>query len=567
MKPLFWATTLWVLSALITGVVGDTWLRHSWRDEAEATFQRDVRAAGELVRAGPWRAPLELDPRWEAIERSFRLEIVPAHQGSPDPKPPHADAEAGSAIAPKIHFARAAAGRFRMTAEVEEVAVGDAGLFDLRFARELAPPGFSGLWWSMWGLAHSMAAIFALIVLRASQRQLSKQSSVLSPWLSALKLPRPPGEFLPPIEEVESALEPALALIAERTNRTIAELQNSNRRSDLVLGNLQEGVLAVDQNANILFANGALLRLLAIEEEVTTNRPLLEVVRIPTLAQLVETVRKESMPREDLLEYGNPAKSLRLLAKPLPLEGEQTGVLLTAWDETLLKRIEAIRRDFVANASHELKTPLAAIRAYAETLQMGALNDPQAAEQFVGNIIFQADRINGLVQGMLQLSRVQSGSGLRIEVFDVTEALEPCRAAIEAMAQAKGIAVDFQLPLTPVLIRSDRDGFQTIVSNLLSNAVRYTQEDGRIELSVRADANWLRIAVSDTGIGIHETDLERIFERFYRAEKGRSADSGGTGLGLSIVRNLVRALGGSVTASSEPERGSRFEVCLPLHDL
>ena len=221
---------------------------------------------------------------------------------------------------------------------------------------------------------------------------------------------------------------------------------------------------------------------------------------------------------------------------------------------------------FVADASHELKTPLAAIRAYAESLQLGALNDKELAEKFIANIISQADRINGLVQGMLQLSRVEVGVALKFQQFDVMDALKPCFAAASVVAQSKGVLLQVDASQEAMVIRCDRDGFQTIASNLLSNAVRYTDAGGVVSVNCELHDQVFRLSVRDTGIGIKPEDLDRVFERFYRAEKDRSSDTGGTGLGLSIVKHLVQALGGTVHATSQPGSGSSFVVELPVEN-
>ncbi len=562
----------WVLTAIVIGWLGDRWLLQQWQTEVQGLFARDVQLAISILHGQTWQTPAELDPQWQAIEQDFDLDIVPLPVRPAQPAPSTSTISGSVAdsagrlmeTAPLPELIRSASGRWRVITQTTDSLPGLKPSLALQFTREVRPAAMRPWWWTWWCIVHGSGWLFACLALRASHLCRMRERSVLGPWLAAAKLPVTKEPLLPPLAKVESEIEPALSMVAERVNRHVAELRSFNQRSDLVLGNLQEGVLAVDQNSAVLLANSALRSLLEIHEDSVINRPLLEVVRIPLVTQLIDKVLRKQVPHEDVLEFGMPAKHLRLLARPLPLEEQRSGALLTVRDETLLKRIDLIRRDFVANASHELKTPLAAIRAYAETLQMGALDDRPAAEQFVNDIISQADRINGLVQGMLQLSRVQSGTALRIDSFDVQSTIASLLTAIDAMAKAKGVTLSVEQPSEKLTIYSDRAGFQTILSNLLSNAVRYTPEHGRVQLTLQHDDPWLIIAVSDTGIGIQSEDLERIFERFYRAEKGRSADTGGTGLGLAIVKNLVHALGGRVTATSEPNRGSRFEVRLPI---
>jgi len=567
MKRIGRLIAVWGLTAIVMGWLGDRWLLQRWQSDVQELFARDLHLALSILRGQTWSMPVELDPRWQAIERDFDLDIVPLPVGTVGSTANVSLAgRSGSMSASPLNaeLTRSSSGRVRVIARAIDSLPGLAPNLALQFTREVSPDAMRPWWWTWWCLANGSGWLFAWLALRASHHRLLRERALLGPWITAAKQPVTKEVLLPPVATVESEIEPGLSMVAERVNRHVAELRSFNQRSDLVLGNLQEGVLAVDQNSAVLLANSALRSLLGIHEDSVINRPLLEVVRIPLVTQLIEKVLRKQVPHEDVLEFGTPAKNLRLLARPLPLEEQRSGALLTVRDETLLKRIDLIRRDFVANASHELKTPLAAIRAYAETLQMGALDDRPAAEQFVNDIISQADRINGLVQGMLQLSRVQSGTALRIDSFDVQSTIASLLTAIDAMAKAKGVTLSVEQAREKLTIQSDRAGFQTIISNLLSNAVRYTPEHGRVLLTLQHADPWLIIAVSDTGIGIQSEDLERIFERFYRAEKGRSADTGGTGLGLAIVKNLVQALGGRVTATSEPNRGSRFEVRLPI---
>jgi two-component system, OmpR family, phosphate regulon sensor histidine kinase PhoR len=561
MKILYWLVGIWAFVAVVSGIVGDVWLQQRWRDNVQASFEVSARVSCErILRIKDLNEPPEDNEDWKTIESELDLSLVPESNVSP--------LSLGS-----VSWKRSATGGPRLSMRLDPRGVNEnmplapeSPIYGktIRITRE-----FRGrpLWWSLWGGTNLCGFCFAIAVFRFLQRRTQVEQTLLGPWVSATEAVsevRTGQHFmLPLIRESDSNLEHSLGLVAERVNDIVAKLQSANERSDLVLGNLQEGVLAVDDRSRVLLANNAIKRQLELYEELYLYRPLLEVVRIPAVTKLMQAVQKEQVQREETIEFGSANLSLRLLARPIPLGENRLGALLTVRDETILKRIEILRRDFVANASHELKTPLAAIRAYAETLQMGALDDRDAAEQFVSNIIGQADRINGLVQGMLQLSRVQAGTAIRIEAFETAEALKPCIAAAEVVARNKGVGVSVS-NAKGLTLRSDRDGFQTIASNLLSNAVRYTPSGGKVTVTTSVDGDWFVLVVQDTGVGIHKEDLERIWERFYRAEKDRSVDTGGTGLGLSIVKHLVHALGGQVFASSQPQAGSRFEVRLPI---
>ncbi|MCA9128075.1 MAG: PAS domain-containing protein [Planctomycetales bacterium] len=426
--------------------------------------------------------------------------------------------------------------------------------------RKIQSPSLPRIWW--WcGMAISLLGSFLICAQGAWEiKALRRQQVLLEPWLQAVRTnPQAPLH----LEELvmEHPLSSQLKQIANTVNEQIQRLTSANHRSALVLQNLAEGVLAVDSQSQILLANRAMQIHLDFGDNHYLYRPMLEVVRTPQVNDLVEQVLSTGTPSEDIIVAGN--RSLRVVSHPLPISEGQVGVLITTRDETLIKRIDAVRKDFIANASHELKTPLAAIRAYAETLQMGALDDREVSERFVGNIISQADRIDALIQGMLQLSRVESGFAINNDLFVVQHALEPCLAAARATSSHKSIQVSASLPVEPVRLRCDRGGFQTIASNLLSNAVRYTPENGHVSVRLTTDGNAIVLQIEDTGVGISQEDLARIFERFYRADKHRSSDTGGTGLGLSIVKHLTNALGGTITVRSALHKGSCFEVRLP----
>jgi two-component system phosphate regulon sensor histidine kinase PhoR len=247
------------------------------------------------------------------------------------------------------------------------------------------------------------------------------------------------------------------------------------------------------------------------------------------------------------------------------LPGEPTrGVVLVFDDITELRRLENLRREFVANVSHELKTPLASIKAYTETLRLGAINDPEHNGKFVEQIEKQSDRLHQLIIDLLQLTRIESEQ----EVFDITnasiaEAVESCIAAHQQAAEAKGIVVEVDAGATATHVRADEEGLRTILDNLVDNAIKYTPQGGRVCIRWKRDEGGVLIQVQDTGIGIPEKHQARIFERFYRVDKARSRQLGGTGLGLSIVKHLAQAFDGTVGLQSKVGRGSTFSVRLP----
>lgn len=544
-----WLVAIWCVVSLLVAALGYFSLQGLWRAEVQRQLMRDALAAKTIFEAGKWQQPVEDDEQWKAAQQELAIAAFPTVAGS---------TETANLEDRRVHWQRIADRGYRVA--VDLALDGSKGL---RVVREAGKPDF-GVWFWGWAALNGCALI-ATVVSFFRLRNLPKSvQAAFEPWSEALEDIGKETERLLPVQssddrELGIQLEAAAASI----NQAYADLKASSDRSNLVLGNLRDGVLAVDGDLRILLANRALLKLLEIEREDYQYRPYLEIIRTPTINNLIAQALESNVPAQDEFQFGKSARDLRAFARQLRLADGTTGVLITIRDETLIKRVDMIKRDFVNNASHELKTPLAAIRAYAETLQ-GGVADKERSRYFVGNIVSQADRLNGLVQGMLQLSRVEEGASLKFVDFDVGEAIEPCVLSSLGVAESKGVDLQVDAPEEPLVICSDRDGFQTIASNLLSNAVRYTEAGGRVSVRLSIMEEQLVFEVSDTGIGMSEQDLERIFERFYRAQKDRNTSSGGTGLGLSIVKHLVQGLGGTVSASSQIDEGSSFVVKLPL---
>jgi two-component system phosphate regulon sensor histidine kinase PhoR len=569
----------WIIIAFASWIIGRSIFRERDDNQQIRRFARDASIVEQLLSVHTWPPTPDASAKWTEIETTMEVDVLPTlRNNSPrDQASPHADDASAPTSGPQAWTSVSRIGdrmvtskNLRLRIERQSGSGNDAAEDFERFATPVqltrpVRPASLGAWNALClTLGVTGLGIIGGVALRWRwhQRHIHEE---ISPWVLAVQK-RPPAS---PIQlgnlAGPSDLATNLNMVAEKVNYSLASLYQSVQRNELVLRNLREGVLAVDDNSRVILANRTLDEHVTVAADNYLLRPMLEVVRAPQMHDFVQSVLGTGSPREEVVQIHQTSKWLRITARPLPI-GDRIGVLVTTRDESLLKRIEAIRKDFIANASHELKTPLAAIRAYAETLQLGALDDRDAAENFLSNIIGQVDRIDGLVQGMLQLSRVESGSGMRIETFSSIKALEPCLAAAGAVARTKDIelVVDCE---DGCVIESDINGFQTIASNLLSNAVRYTHTNGTVSLTVRkitaGGQGAIEMTVEDSGIGITPEDLERIFERFYRAEKDRSTETGGTGLGLSIVKHLTTALGGTVSATSQPGKGSVFQVILP----
>jgi two-component system phosphate regulon sensor histidine kinase PhoR len=364
----------------------------------------------------------------------------------------------------------------------------------------------------------------------------------------------------------------ALAGVFDRMQRDLADrreqMEDHAERLQTVLTSMAEGVLAVGPDKSILLANDAARQLLEFATPNSQGRSLLAVTRARAVYDAVSQALSGAEPVVKEFDAPGPIRrKLQLSATRLP--GEPCpGVVVVLHDMTELRRLESLRRELVTNVSHELKTPLAAIKGYAETLRLGAINDHEHNLHFVRRIEEQADRLHKMILDILQIARVESGQ----ESFDfcavpVAELFQRCADQFAVAAAVKQIRLAVEPPLQPLSLYADEEGVQTIISNLVDNAIKYTPQGGRVTVQASPQDSLVVLEVADTGVGIAEQHLERIFERFYRVDKARSSELGSTGLGLSIVKHLAQAFGGNVSVESEPGRGSTFRVELPRADL
>lgn len=344
-----------------------------------------------------------------------------------------------------------------------------------------------------------------------------------------------------------------------------SELRRNNDRLEGMMRSMEEGVLALDAEERIVLANEASRRLLELGDGNVAGRRLWEATRVRALRDaFLETFPSGHASVKEFETTGVVRRVLTLRATRLPGD-PSPGVMMVLHDVSELRRLENLRRDFVANVSHELKTPLSSVKAYAETLRLGALDDPQHNRVFVERIEEQADRLHQLIMDLLHLARVESGQ----QAFDITRV--PMRGMVEsilkahaATAASRQIELVCEPPERAIAVRADEEGLRTILNNLVDNAIKYTPVGGRVTVRWRATETFATLEVQDTGIGIARQHHARVFERFYRVDKARSRELGGTGLGLAIVKHLAQAFGGSVGIESQVRQGSTFRVTLPL---
>ncbi len=355
----------------------------------------------------------------------------------------------------------------------------------------------------------------------------------------------------------------ALDRLAGSLATTLGQLRAERDLQGRILEAMQEGVVVVDRNDRIVLVNPALRSMLLVGAEAV-GKLLIETVRHAQLEDLVADARTSSgaVPVEIELPGLKPR---RLLVHASPLSGDDEGLLFVFVDVTEVRRLESLRRDFVANASHELRTPVAAVRSATETLRSGALEDPVAAIRFVDIIERNAMRLQRLVEDMLELSKLESNElKVKRERVELGSVVPIVLALFRERAEKKGVRLTADLSPEASTVEGDPRALEHVLSNLVDNAVKYCPPGTSVRVSAaKLDAERVRLVVSDTGPGIPAEHLPRVFERFYRVDAGRSRELGGTGLGLSIVKHMVETMGGKVAVESEVGRGSTFTVTLP----
>jgi two-component system phosphate regulon sensor histidine kinase PhoR len=356
-------------------------------------------------------------------------------------------------------------------------------------------------------------------------------------------------------------LSRALDNLADSLAGSLKDLRAERDLSSGILTAMHEGVLVVDLSGRIALVNPALREMLLLGGDVVGRSPL-EAIRHAELPAILDRARENQGPATGEIEVAG-VKPRRLLVHASRIPGAPGGLLVVFVDVTDVRRLESLRRDFVANVSHELRTPVTAVRSAAETLRGAAARDPAAAERFLDIIERNAERLQRLVEDLLDLSRIESREyKLHVEPIGLAPVVGHVLTLARDRAEAKRIELRAG-DAGAAAVRADRRALEQVLANLIDNAVKYCPDGSTVEVDAETVDMAVRVTVSDDGPGIEAKHLPRLFERFYRVDAGRSRDLGGTGLGLSIVKHLVEAMGGRVAVDSAPGKGTRFTFTLP----
>ena len=366
-----------------------------------------------------------------------------------------------------------------------------------------------------------------------------------------------------------AALAGALNRMAKQLDERIQTIVEQRNEQQAMLSSMVEGVLAVDMQENILRMNRAAAKMVGVSPRDVAGKPIHEVLRKADLLRFVGDALAAGSPVERDITLRIDGEEHFLQAHGTALtdaQKERVGALVVLNDVTRLRRLESIRRDFVANVSHELKTPITAIRGSAETLADGAIDTPEEAHRFLAIVAKQADRLNAIIDDLLALSRIEQESereGVDLQVESLRPVLENAISTCSHAARDK--QVDIRLNCShDFTARINAPLLEQAVVNLLTNAIKYSDAGSRVLIDVVALKDCIHLKVQDWGCGIPAEHLPRLFERFYRVDKARSRDQGGTGLGLSIVKHITQAHGGEVSVFSRLDEGSSFTLSLPL---
>jgi two-component system phosphate regulon sensor histidine kinase PhoR len=379
------------------------------------------------------------------------------------------------------------------------------------------------------------------------------------------------GDFRPlPADGTGDTLEAlgaSLNQTASRLDRTIRTLTEERNLSAAILGSMVEGVAVVNGAERLAFANPGFASILGLDVPPVAGSSLLEVVRQTELIEAVRRVLAGEPRVEAEIVTGTLRQHYFAATVAAVRAGETSGAVIVLHDITELRRLERIRRDFIANVSHEFRTPLTAIQGFAETLIGGAIDDPQNRGRFLSIILEHSRRLARLTEDLLRLSQMDAEQlDLEIRAVSVSQLVEACYETAQRRAVERGLTVSLNVPSHLPDVAADNRRLQEVLQNLLDNAIQYTLPGGKIVLSAETRNDEVVFTVADTGIGIPQADQPRIFERFYRVDVARSREAGGTGLGLSISKHLVEAHGGRIWVESDVGVGSKFHFAVPVFD-
>lgn len=414
------------------------------------------------------------------------------------------------------------------------------------------------------GTAVLGSIVFAFLTLWLTSRILQTLAE-LQNMAERIKRGEVSARVLPRREGPGAELARSVNDMADRFRADLRALVEKSEQLSIVFENMADGVLITDDLGRVIRVNPTAARMLNVDPEKSIGRSYAEVVRHYQLIDLWQTCRSEG---SEAVAAVDVSRNLFLQAFVTPFEEDGTrGYLVILQDLTQVRFLQTVRRDFISNISHELRTPLAAIRAIVETLQDGALEEPQVAQRFLQRAEGELDTMTQMVEELLELARIESGEvPLRMTATRISDLVSAPLERLASLAEREGIALSVDIPDDLPSVLADAERMQRVVSNLVHNAIKFTPSGGSIHLSAyveRVPETAVVIQVQDSGVGVPRQDQERIFERFYKSDRARTRHTGGTGLGLAIAKHMVEAHGGRIWMTGKEGKGSTFYFTIP----
>lgn len=372
-------------------------------------------------------------------------------------------------------------------------------------------------------------------------------------------------------EDEVGQLSTALSTMTSNIESIIRELKDRNAGVNTIINSMTDGLIAVDRSMQILMVNPIAIKMFgAVEKAYPVGVPLVQVIRNRKVNDLLlKGITGNKVINDEIYLYQGGKRILSIHVSPIyPMDNKisNTGALAFINDITQVRKLEDMRSEFVSNVTHELKTPLTSIQGFVETLKAGAINDSQVSGKFLDIIEIEVDRLRTLINDILELSEIE---GIKhdsdTQVFPLLPLVKEVESMLANSASEKDITLNSQIP-EELALNANRHRIKQLLINLMDNAIKYNKQGGTVDVRAKLTGNLVEINVEDTGIGIPASHTDRIFERFYRVDKGRSREMGGTGLGLSIVKHIAQLYGGTVRVESEEGKGSNFIVTLPRRD-
>lgn len=422
-------------------------------------------------------------------------------------------------------------------------------------------------WWEFWlsylVLALSLAGVSYFVMMDGLARNFKPLQQMLA-GVKAWQIEDYSYDFKPGHIDVINDLGDTIKETSQRLSVEKSDLMVSQKQLALLLENINLGVLVIDSKGKIERFNPAVEKILGFDQAVI-GKPYQTIIKSYPLIHLINQVIQTGIPSQEEVEIFLPSAKFIDVNVLTQKESSRSdlSVLVLMYDITQIRKLETVRSEFVANASHELRTPVTAIKGFAETLLSGALEEANLARKFVGIIANESKRLEVIIEDILELSRVEKHNSNANKIrFDIVETARNITDFLDQKIQNKQMTIKFKGD-DQLFYTGDKSRIEQVMTNLVDNAINYSEAHSQITFTMKNKKKGVQFTVEDTGIGIPESELDRIFERFYRVDKARSRNSGGTGLGLSIVRNLVKNMGGTIEVESVLGQGTKFIIFLP----